>query len=118
MHSNMQYDFLDPNGSDELFENEIDRQACDADPGSIVTGAFLQDTEKEYETRRERYASLFAELELTHRCAKGEKNPPIPHIKYSAALGVKSINSWFEPMHFLGAFPDLFPYGTGCHYVG
>jgi len=87
LHSNMQYDFHDPDGPDEVFGNEMDRQACDADPGSIVTGAFLQDTEKENETWRERYASLFAELELTHRCAKGEKNPPIPHIKYSAALG-------------------------------
>jgi hypothetical protein len=53
-HNNMQYDFLNPNGPDEVFENEMDRQACDAeiDPGSIVTGAFLQDTEKENETWR------------------------------------------------------------------
>ena len=116
MHNNMQSNFLDPDGPDDVFENEMDQRACDADPGSIVTGAFLQDTEKENETWRERYASLFAELELTHRRAKGEANPPIPHIQYRTALGSKPINSWIDPTYFLGAFPDLFPYGTGGHY--
>jgi hypothetical protein len=52
MHNNMQTNFLDPDGPDDVFENEMDQQACDADPGSIVTGAFLQDTEKENETWR------------------------------------------------------------------
>ena len=47
----------------------MDRKACDADPGLIVTGASLQDTEKENEAWRERYTSLFAELELPHRRA-------------------------------------------------
>src|SRR4029077_11398057 len=109
-------DFIDPDVPGDVFENEMDRQACDADPGSIVTGAFLQDTEKENETWRERYASLFAELEVTHRRAMGEKNPPIPHVKYSTALGAKPISSWIDPTYFRGAFPDLFPYGTGGHY--
>lgn len=34
---NMQSDFLDPDGPDD----EMNQQASDADPGSIVTGAFL-----------------------------------------------------------------------------
>jgi hypothetical protein len=37
MHNNMESNFLDPDGPDDVLENEMDQRACDADPGSIVT---------------------------------------------------------------------------------
>ena len=55
---------------------------------------------------------MFAELELTHRRAKGEENlpnpPEYPVSNYPRSKLIKS--------RTLGAFPDLFPYGTSGHY--
>jgi len=67
--------------SDEVFENDLDRLSRDANPGTIVTGAFLQDPESS-DSWRERHAALFAELEAAHNEATNGKDLPVPHIKY------------------------------------
>ena len=108
MHNNLESNFLDPDGPDDVLENVMDQRACDADPGSIVTVKIQRKKTK----LGGRYASLFAELELTHRRAKGEENPPIPHIQYRTALGSKPINSWIDPTYFLGAFVHWRPLST------
>jgi hypothetical protein len=60
--------------SDEVFENDLDRLSRDANPGTIVTGAFLQDPESSNDSWRESHAALFAELEAAHNEATNEKD--------------------------------------------
>jgi hypothetical protein len=102
--------------SDEVFENDLDRLSRDANPGTIVTGAFLQDPESSNDSWRERHAALFAELEAAHNEATKEKDLPVPHIKYKSTFGVEILNSWLNEIYLLAAFPDLYPYGEGGHF--
>jgi hypothetical protein len=97
--------------SDEVFENDLDRLCRDANPGTVVTGAFLQDPEGNNDGWRDRQAALFAELEAAHNEAANEKGMPLPHIKYRSAFGVEILNSWLSETYLLAAFPDLFPHG-------
>jgi hypothetical protein len=74
--------------NDDIFENDLDRLARDANPGTIVTGAFLHDPESSNDGWRERHAALFAELEAAmHNEATNEKDLPVPHIKYRSTFG-------------------------------
>jgi hypothetical protein len=102
--------------SDEVFENDLDRLCRDANPGTVVTGAFLQDPEGNNDGWRDRQAALFAELEAAHNEAANEKGMPLPHIKYRSAFGVEILNSWLSETYLLAAFPDLFPHGEGGHF--
>jgi uncharacterized protein DUF6570/helitron helicase-like protein len=102
--------------SDEMFENDVDRLSRDANPGTVVTGAFLQDPEGSNDSWRERHAALFAELEAAHNEAANEKALPLPHIKYRSAFGVEILSSWLNEIYLLAAFPDLFPHGEGGHF--
>jgi hypothetical protein len=101
--------------TDEVFENDLDRLSRDANPGTIVTGAFLQDPEGNNDGWRERQAALFAELEAAHNEATNEALP-VPHIKYKSTFGVETLNSWLNETYLLAAFPDLYPYGEGGHF--
>ena len=101
---------------DVVFENDLDCLSRDADPGTIVTGAFLQDPESSNDSWKERHAALFAELEAAHEKAANEKDLPIPHIKYRSTFGVEVLTSWPNETYLLAAFPDLFPHGEGGHY--
>ena len=81
---------------DEVFENDLDRLSRDANPGTIVTGAFLQDPGNSNDSWRERHAALFAELEAAHNEATSEETLPVPHIKYRSTFGVEILNSWLR----------------------
>ena len=96
-----------------MFENDLDRLSRDANPGTIVTGAFLHDPETSNEGWRERN---FAELEAAHNEAANEKDLTVPYIKYRSTFGVEILNSWLNEIYLLTAFPDLFPHGEGGHY--
>ena len=112
----MDRDEMTQDGSDEAFENDLDRLSRDANPGTIVTGAFLQDPEGSNDSWKERHAALFAELEAAHNEATDEKDLPVPHIKYKSTFGLETMNSWLNETYLLAAFPDLYPYGRGGHY--
>ena len=101
---------------DEVFENDLDRLSRDANPGTIVTGAFLQDPGNSNDSWRERHAALFAELEAAHNEATSEETLPVPHIKYRSTFGVEILNSWLSETYLLAAFPDLYPFGEGGHF--
>jgi hypothetical protein len=82
--------------NEDMFENDLDRLSRDANPGTIVTGAFLHDPESSNDGWRERHAALFAELEAAHNEAANEKDLPVPHIKYRSTFGVEILNSWLN----------------------
>jgi hypothetical protein len=72
--------------SDEVFETDLDRLPRGANPGTVVTGAFLQDPER---------------MTVMIAANKNLKDLPVPHIEYRSAFGVKILNSWLNEVVIL-----------------
>jgi hypothetical protein len=110
-------------GSDEVFENDLDRLSRDANPGTIVTGAFLQDPESSNDSWRESHAALFAELEAAHNEATNEKDLSV-HISshfpihiLTVKVAISNPTSLFDPSLFpLRNTPNVTALGCNLLY--
>jgi hypothetical protein len=74
-----------------VFKNDLDRLCRDANPVTVVTGAFLQDPEGDNDGWRDRQAALFAELVAAHN--EQMRRVCLFHISSTGVLLVWSIPS-------------------------
>ena len=116
---------------DGLFENDLDAEVEDAEPGSILSRSFFSDLHgQEAHPTPATLASLQAILQETSNCSLPTDNGPRddedndlapendgrpPHISYRTSQDLPLINSFTEPDYFTAAFPTLFPFGIGGH---
>jgi hypothetical protein len=108
---------------DGLFENDLDAELETPDPGNIISRSFFSDFHgQDLQTTPAVLASLRVVLDDARSVDPAHAVPdsggdshPIPHVSYNKASGVPLLNSYTDPEYFTGAFPTLFPYGTGGH---
>jgi hypothetical protein len=118
---------------DGLFENELDAEVEDVEPGTILSRSFFSDLHgQELHSTPATLASLQAILqeqdpdssapneEHTTNDQDGEagtSNDPsrLPHISYKTSQELPLINAFTDPDYFTAAFPTLFPFGIGGH---
>jgi hypothetical protein len=108
---------------DGLFENDLDAELDDPEPGNIVSRSFFCDFHgQDLQTTPAVLASLQAVLDDSCSGDPAHIVPDaggvpltIPHVSYNRTSGVPLLNSYTDPEYFTGAFPTLFPYGTGGH---
>jgi hypothetical protein len=118
---------------DGLFENELDAEVEDVEPGTILSRSFFSDLHgQELHSTPATLASLQAILqeqdpdgsdpgrERTAEDQDDERGTPndrsrLPHISYKTTRELPLINSFTEPDYFTAAFPTLFPFGIGGH---
>lgn len=114
-----------------LFENDLDAEVEDAEPGSILSRSFFSDLHgQEAHPTPATLATLQAILQETSNRSLSADNDPIddkdsdqtpdddgrpPHISYKTSQDLPLINSFTEPDYFTAAFPTLFPFGIGGH---
>ena len=115
------------------FENELDAEVEDAEPGSIISRSFFSDFHgQDPNSTPALIASLRDVLaenpgaaveELDDSRSDDNQGPtlgpdldrPTPHISYKRAEGVPLLNSFTDPEYFTGSFPTLFPFGIVGH---
>jgi hypothetical protein len=108
---------------DGLFENDLDAELNDPEPGNIISRSFFSDFHGQ---DLQRTPAVLASLEavLDDPCSVDQTSTvhdtmgvplPMPHVSYNKTSGVPLLNSYTDPEYFTGAFPTLFPYGTGGH---
>jgi hypothetical protein len=116
---------------DGLFENDLDAEVEDAEPGSIISRSFFSDLHgQEAHPTPATLATLQAILQETsdrslstdNEHGDDEDNDQAPddvrcppHISYKTSQDLPLINSFTEPDYFTAAFPTLFPFGIGGH---
>jgi hypothetical protein len=108
---------------DGLFENDLDAELDDPEPGNIISRSFFSDFHgQDLQTTPAVLASLQAVLDDSCSGDPTSTVPDtrgvpltIPHVSYNRTSGVPLLNSYTDPEYFTGAFPTLFPYGTGGH---
>jgi len=116
---------------DGLFENDLDAEVEDAEPGSILSRSFFSDLHgQEAHPTPATLRTLQAILQETSDCSLPIDNGPRededsdetpdddgrpPHISYKTSQDLPLINSFTEPDYFTAAFPTLFPFGIGGH---
>jgi hypothetical protein len=108
---------------DGLFENGLDAELNDPEAGSIISRSFFPDLHgQDLQTTPAVLASLQAVLDDPRSVNPTSTVPdtigvplPMPHVSYNRTSGVPLLNSYTDPEYFTGAFPTLFPYGTGGH---
>ena len=116
---------------DGLFENDLDAEVEDAEPGSILSRSFFSDLHgQEAHPTPATLRTLQAILQETSDCSlpidngprddeDSDETPdddgPPPHISYKTSQDLPLINSFTEPDYFTAAFPTLFPFGIGGH---
>jgi hypothetical protein len=118
---------------DGLFENELDAEVEDVEPGTILSRSFFSDLHgQDLHPTPATLASLQAILQ--EQDADGSTpneehttNDPdseagtsnnysqLPHISYKTTRELPLINSFTDPDYFTAAFPTLFPFGIGGH---
>lgn len=111
---------------DGLFENDLDAEVEDAEPGSILSRSFFSDLhgQEEHPTPatlttlqailRERSDSPARNDEdINDQTLDDDAHPP--HVSYKTSQDLPLINSFTEPDYFTAAFPTLFPFGIGGH---
>lgn len=116
-----------------LFENELDAEVEDAEPGGIVSRSFFSDLHgQDLHSTPATLTSLQAILqdrgldgsgpdeERTTNYPGGEGGPSndnghLPHISYQTTRELPLINAFTDPDYFTAAFPTLFPFGIGGH---
>jgi hypothetical protein len=115
------------------FENELDAEVDDAEPGSIISRSFFSDFHgQDLQSTPALIASLQDVLAKDSNITieesdviSSEGNPGLsldpgldciaPHISYKRAEGVPLLNSFTDPEYFTASFPTLFPFGIGGH---
>ena len=116
---------------DGLFENDLDAEVEDAEPGSILSRSFFSDLHgQEAHPTPATLRTLQAIIQETSDCSLPIDNGPRddedsdetpdddgrpPHISYKTSQDLPLINSFTEPDYFTAAFPTLFPFGIGGH---
>jgi hypothetical protein len=116
---------------DGLFENDLDAEVEDAEPGSILSRSFFSDLHgQEAHPTPATLGTLQAILQESSDSSSLNDNEPgddedndqapddytrPPHISYKTSQDLPLINSFTEPDYFTAAFPTLFPFGTGGH---
>jgi hypothetical protein len=116
---------------DGLFENDLDAEVEDAEPGSILSRSFFSDLHgQEAHPTPATLATLQAILQESSDGSSLNDNEPgddedndqapddstrPPHISYKTSQDLPLINSFTEPDYFTAAFPTLFPFGIGGH---
>lgn len=116
-----------------LFENELDEEVEDAEPGSILSRSFFSDLHgQDLHSTPATLASLQAILQERDSNDSGpredhtvdgqedEGGAPnrctrLPHISYNTTQHLPLINAFTDPDYFTAAFPTLFPFGIGGH---
>ena len=116
-----------------LFENELDAEVDDVEPGTILSRSFFSDLHgQDLHSTPATLASLQAILqdqapdgsapndEQTTDGPNGEtgtlnNHSRLPHISYKTSQELPLINSFTDPDYFTAAFPTLFPFGIGGH---
>jgi hypothetical protein len=118
---------------DGLFENELDAEVEDAEPGSILSRSFFSDLHgRDLHSTPATLASLQAILQEQDpdRSALREDdavdvqgdeegvpndNSRLPHISYKTTQHLPPMSAFTDPDYFTAAFPTLFPFGIGGH---
>ncbi|KAH8650289.1 hypothetical protein BGZ60DRAFT_550735 [Tricladium varicosporioides] len=118
---------------DGLFENELDAEVEDAEPGSILSRSFFSDLHgQDPHSTPATLASLQAILQEQNSVHSGPReddavgvqdneegipndNSRLPHISYKTTQHVPPMNAFMDPDYFTAAFPTLFPFGIGGH---
>ncbi|KAL5350975.1 hypothetical protein ACLOAV_004548 [Pseudogymnoascus australis] len=118
---------------DGLFENELDAEVEDAEPGSILSRSFFSDLHgQDLHSTPATLATLQAILqeqdpdrsELVGDDAvdvrDDEESAPnnssrLPHISYTTTQHLPAMSAFTDPDYFTAAFPTLFPFGIGGH---
>jgi hypothetical protein len=118
---------------DGLFENELDAEVEDVEPGTILSRSFFSDLHgQDLHPTPATLASLQAILQEQDPDASAPNeeyttNDPdsetgtsndhsrLPHISYKTTRELPLINSFSDPDYFTAAFPTLFPFGIGGH---
>ena len=118
---------------DGLFENELDAEVEDAEPGSILSRSFFSDLHgQDLHSTPATLASLQAILQERDSNDSGprkdhtvdgqedeggapNRRTRLPHISYNTTQHLPLINAFTDPDYFTAAFPTLFPFGIGGH---
>jgi hypothetical protein len=116
---------------DRLFENELDAEVEDAEPGSILSRSFFSDLHgQDPSSTPATLASLQAILKEQDSGGSSESNAidvqldwdnapndgsRLPHISYKTTEHLPLMNAFSNPDYFTAAFPTLFPFGLGGH---
>jgi hypothetical protein len=117
---------------DGLFENELDAEVEDAEPGSILSRSFFSDLHgQDLHSTPATLASLQAILQeldsdgsasdeehttdMVNEGGPSNDNSRLPHISYKTAQELPLMNAFTDPDYFPAAFPTLFPFGIGGH---
>jgi hypothetical protein len=118
---------------DGLFENELDAEVEDVEPGTILSRSFFSDLHgQDIHHTPATLASLQAILQEQdpdgsasnedHTTNDSESEPVtpnnhsrLPHISYKTSQELPLINSFTDPDYFTAAFPGLFPSSIGGH---
>jgi hypothetical protein len=118
---------------DGLFENELDAEVEDVEPGTILSRSFFSDLHgQELHSTPATLASLQAILQEQHpdgsapneehttndqddEAGTSNDSSLLPHISYKTSQGLPLINAFTDADYFTAAFPTLFPFGIGGH---
>ena len=118
---------------DGLFEDELDAEVEDAEPGSILSRSFFSDLHgQDLHSTPATLASLQAILQEQDSVRLGlreddaidvqedEEGAPndgsrLPHISYKTTQHLPPMSAFTDPDYFTAAFPTLFPFGIGGH---
>jgi len=118
---------------DGLFENELDAEVEDVEPGSILSRSFFSDLHgQELHSTPATLASLQAILQeqVSDGSGPGEvgttddgeilgaasnEKSRLPHISYKTTQHLPPMSAFTDPDYFTAAFPTLFPFGIGGH---
>jgi hypothetical protein len=118
---------------DGLFENELDAEVEDAEPGSILSRSFFSDLHgQDLHSTPATLASLQAILQDQDSGRSGPReddavdvqddeegapndNSHMPHISYKTTEHLPLMSAFTDPDYFTAAFPTLFPFGIGGH---
>jgi hypothetical protein len=118
---------------DGLFENELDAEVEDAEPGSILSRSFFSDLHgQDPHSTPATLASLQAILQEQDSDCPGPRdddavsvqdgeecipndNSRLPHVSYKTTQHLPLMSAFTDPDYFTAAFPTLFPFGIGGH---
>ncbi|CZR69862.1 uncharacterized protein PAC_19762 [Phialocephala subalpina] len=119
---------------DGLFENELDAEVGNPEPGTIISRSLFSDFHgQDPQATTTLLASLQAVLESKDTDESNSipqhggdglgstLDPPIdpvnPHVSYKSVPGLPVLDSFTDPAYFTGAFPTLFPYACLGNYL-
>src|SRR6266850_4163261 len=96
-----------------LSENDLHNALDDMADGDIASGAVYSDIEGRRQVPE--LKMVMALMEMVDRQREGEHGDRIPVITWVSNGRRVLMNDYEDPEYFTGAFPTLFPYGTGGH---